>query len=1075
MRNRIFYFFCKLLIFLWINTELYSKNTQVFNLSKTDSTKIYKLGNQAFILKKAKPDSALLLANQALALSKQLNHLPSQVSLLRIKGLIYHSIRQYEAALKHNNAALKIGQQIDYQIDTLLNTIGNIHFFLKDYDNAAFHYEAALTYAKEKKDTARQIDALHNLGNMMTNSKQYEAAFDSYLKSLILQRTKKFPKKERTTIRQLTWLYLEKIDLDHGMLTLKEEAVSAEKRKDWKSLATFYRYLGLGYQKKGLHDKSLEAYQQELYIRENFEQDIRKVLATKTRIALLDIAEDDLADALNYSKKGLQIAIEKEDTIGQANFKRMIALVYLQQGHCDKAITYFRQEAATQFRQLNFSDWTTSALQGIENCLEKIDQLDSAIVYLKHNSPHASANPRWTFIQSRIAATLGKVYLKQNKFKLAKQQLEKSIELAQKGKLPQAELDATWVMYQLLVQQKQYQAAYVQLEKHQKLQKALFDEDRIKNVARLKAEYDFEKEKQALFQKNELEKRALDEQIRQQKIWILFTTFGLSFSLLLGYFIYRYQKLKRESALEQEKLRTDLQEQERIRLEEMDTFKSKLFADISHELRTPLSIIMGMNEKIKENPKEWSGEGTKLIRKNANQLLSLTNQILEIQKLESQSVMPNYVQGDVVFFLKYLLSSFETLAENKQLQLIVEASPSTIIMDYDREKLQWIVSNLLSNAIKFTPKNGQIYLKLLIVDNQLLLQVKDTGIGIPAKQKAKVFDRYFQIKNETNPNGSGIGLSLVKELVKLLNGDIQVESQVDVGSTFSVRLPITQNAPIKEGQIFQNSPLKNQEVVEQMFISNDENEKAPLPQLLIVEDNVDMIKFLVACLKGLYQIHFAKNGQEGIEKAIEMIPDIIISDVMMPVKDGYELCETLKKKEQTSHIPIILLTAKVGTNAKLNGLKKGADVYLNKPFNEKELKIRLEKLLHLRKLLQQKYAKAALPLHTQAAKPTIDDLFLQKINTFVQGQISQTDFDLETLCKHLHMSRSQVFRKVKALTGKSPSLYIRSIRLNAANKLIQSTSLTIAEIAYQVGFSSTSYFSKTYFEESKVRPSDVRK
>ena len=1074
MRNEMRNFLWKLIIFQCLSTGLYAQKAQVSSLSEKDSITIYTLKNQAFSLKKTKPDSALLLAKQALVLSEKYNHLPSQVSLLQTKGLVYQHLKQYEEALKFNNEALKIGRQINYRIDTLLNMLGNVHFLLKDYPKAVVQYEETLAYAKEKKDTIKQIDALHNLGNMMTNSNQYEQAFDYYLKSLTLQRTKKFSEKKLTSIRQITWLYLEKIDMNHGISIFEKGVALAKKRKDWKSVATFYRFLGLGYQKKGLHDKCLEAFQQELYIRENFEKDLSKVLATKTRIALLDIAEDDLDNALNYSKKGLQIAIENEDAIGKANFKRMMALVYLQQGHCDTAITYFRQEAGTQFRQLNFSVWTTSALHGIENCLEKIDHLDSAVVYLNHNSTN-TANPKWTFVQARIAATLGKVYLKQSKYQLAKKQLEKSIELAQKGNLPEAELDATWVLYQILVQQKEYQAAYAQLEKHQKLQKTLFDEDRIKNVARLKAKYDFEQEKQALFQKNELEKRALDEQIRQQKIWILFTSLGLSFSLLLGYLVYRFQRLKRESAIEQEKLRTDLQEQERIRLEEMDTFKSKLFTNISHELRTPLSIIMGMNEKINENPEEWSGKGTKLIRKNANQLLNLTNQILEIQKLESQSVIPNYIQGDVVIYLKYLLSSFESIAENKQLQLTFETSPSEIIMDYDAEKLEWIVSNLLSNAIKFTPKNGKVRLNLQSADKQLLLQVIDTGIGIPEEKKTKVFDRYYQIENDTNLNGSGIGLSLVKELVQLLKGDIAVESKIDGGSTFSVRLPITQNAPIKEGLILHNNTSNNQDTAKQTYLSDNGQEKATLPQLLIVEDNLDMIKFLETCLTGLYQIQIANNGQEGIEKAIETIPDIIISDVMMPLKDGYELCDTLKKMEQTSHIPIILLTAKVDTNAKLSGLEKGADVYLNKPFNEKELKIRLDKLLQLRKQLQQKYAQASIPIIEQEIEPTIEDLFLQKINTFVKDRMAHPDFDLGVLCQHLHMSRSQVFRKVKALTGKSPSFYIRSIRLTTAKELIESTSLTMAEIAYQVGFTSTSYFSKTFYEAYKVRPSEVRK
>lgn len=1074
MRNKINSFLWKLLIFQCISIGLYSQKVQHSLLSESDSTKIYTLSNRAFALQKTNPDSALLLVYQALELSQQFKDLPSQINLQRTEGLIYAGLKQYEQALEPNNTALKLGRKINYQVDTILNTLGNIHLFLKDYNKAALHFEEALIYAKEKKDTIGQIDALNNLGNLKSHSNQYEAAFDYYQQSLVLQRTKKSFVKELTTIRHIAWLYLEKIDLNRGIATFKEGIALAEKRKDWKSLATFYRYLGLGYQKKGFADKSLEAYQQELYVRENFEKDKGKVLATKARIALLDIAEDDLGDALNYCKKGLQIAIQKEDAVGKANFSRMMGMVYLQQGHCDTAFAYFRRESATPLNHLHFSDWTNSVLQGIANCLENMEQLDSAVVFLNRDFPNTD-NAKWTFMQARIAATLGKAYLKQSKFKLAEEQLKKSIELAQKGNLPQAELDATWVIYQLLAQQKRYQAALVQLEKHQKLQKSLFDEERIKRVTRLRANHDFEQEKQVLLQKNEAEKRILDEQIRQQRIWILFTTVGLSFSILLGYLFYRFQKLKRENVIEQEKLRADLQEQERIRLEEMDAFKTKFFVNISHELRTPLSIIMGMNEKIKEDPTQWSAEGTELIHKNTHQLLNLTNQILELHKLESQSAKLNWVQGDVVSFLKYIFRSFDSLAANKQIELIFKSPSAIIKMDYDKEKLQWIVSNLLSNAIKFTPKKGKVSLNLNKSQKQLFIQIKDTGIGIPKDQQGHIFERYFQVENKSNLQGSGIGLSLVKELIKLFNGTIEVESEEKKGTTLTVGLPITQNASFHTALNATNGMQKAQNKIENLRPSEQVQKKESLPQLLIVEDNADMVKFLAACLDKQYQLLFAQNGQEGIEKAVETIPDIIISDVMMPIKNGYELCTTLKNDEHTSHIPIILLTAKVDMDAKISGLQKGADVYLSKPFHEKELKIRLANLLQLRKQLQAKYAQIPISTEIVETQPTIENLFLQKINAFVTERMGQSDFDLSALYQHLQMSRSQVFRKVKALTGKSPTLYIRSLRLQAAHQLIQSTNLTIAEIAYQVGFSSTSYFSKTYFDEFRIRPSEVRK
>ncbi|MEM1121995.1 MAG: response regulator, partial [Bacteroidota bacterium] len=304
-------------------------------------------------------------------------------------------------------------------------------------------------------------------------------------------------------------------------------------------------------------------------------------------------------------------------------------------------------------------------------------------------------------------------------------------------------------------------------------------------------------------------------------------------------------------------------------------------------------------------------------------------------------------------------------------------------------------------------------------------------------------------------------------------GDVQVESDLEAGTTFIVRLPITQNASFAKIEHSINGKAMIADMAASLSTSENESDQTNLPQLLVVEDNPDMLKFLAACLAEQYQLHVAKNGQEGIEKAIEIIPDIIISDITMPVKNGYELCATLKKEERTSHIPIILLTAKVDVDAKLSGLERGADAYLGKPFHEKELKIRLEKLLQLRQQLQAKYAQV-LSTATIEKEPTLEDLFLQKISDFVRNHMAQGTFELSDLCQHLHMSRSQAFRKVKALTGKSPTLHIRSIRLQAAHELIQSTDLTIAEIAYQVGFSSTSYFSKTYFEEFRVRPSEVR-
>ncbi|MFK7936544.1 MAG: tetratricopeptide repeat protein [Saprospiraceae bacterium] len=1065
------HFLLSLFILLWISMELSAQPAKTSILPEPASIQIYTLGNRAFALRTTKPDSTIILSNQALKLSRQFNHLRSQVSLLRIKGLAYYSLKQYDAALENNHAALKLARQIDYRVGTILNTLGNVYFFLDDYENATRHYEQSLGYAAAKKDTIGQIDALHNLGSVGTNSGQYKAAYSYYLQSLDLQRAKKFLKIELTTLRHIGWLYFENNELQPGIEAFEEGIALAAERKDWKALATFYQYLGAAYNKKGFYDKSLAAYQQELKVREKLPADLQAA-TNKFRLVLFEVADEEIAEVLNYSQQGLQIAKDNQDEIGEIKFLRIIGYLYSLQGQCDTAITYVSQ-AIKQLEKIKLSDWKASALFGMGDCLEQLNQLDSALVYLNRSFLFAK-NSKWIEKQSTILATLGKVYFRQSKLSLAQQYLEDAIQLAQKTELPKEEANARLLMYQLLEQQKQYQPALEQLKQYQELRDFLANEERTKKVATLKANYNFAKEKEKLAQINEREKRQLDEQIQRQRNWTILTMLGLGFSLFAFYLNYRFQKIKRENALAQEKLKADLQAQKLQKAKEVDAFKTRLFVNISHELRTPLSIIMGMNEKIQENPTQWLDEGAKLIRKNTHQLLNLTNQILEFHKLESESVQLKMIQGDVVNYLKYILSSFEPLAADKDIQLAYESSAEFIMMDHDQEKLQWIVANLLSNAIKFTPAGGSVELSLQQANHQLLIQVKDTGIGIPEAEQPHIFDRYFQIANAVNPVGSGIGLSLVKELVKLLGGKVKVSSKINVGSVFTVQLPITQRANFVIAAISRSdAPIYNEITNEkQLVIDADKTES--LPQLLIVEDNPDMVQFLTACLAADYELHIAKNGQAGIDKGLELIPDLIISDVMMPMKNGYELCATLKADERTSHIPIVLLTAKADINSKLSGLKMGADAFLNKPFNEKELKIRLENLLQLRQQLQEKYAQLS-PQIQPTSELTLEDRFLQKITVFVRARMSHKDFDLENLCQHLQMSRSQVFRKVKALTGKPPSALIRTIRLHAAHELLHTSDLTVAEVAYEVGFTSSSYFSNTYLAEFNVRPSQVRK
>jgi DNA-binding response OmpR family regulator len=415
-------------------------------------------------------------------------------------------------------------------------------------------------------------------------------------------------------------------------------------------------------------------------------------------------------------------------------------------------------------------------------------------------------------------------------------------------------------------------------------------------------------------------------------------------------------------------------------------------------------------------------------------------------------------------------------------------------MDYDEVKLQHIAYNLVSNAIKFTAPNtdGKITLQVnQTTENSLPmleLSVKDTGIGIPAAHLPHIFDRFFQVDSSTTRKGtgSGIGLTLTKELVEMMGGTIAVKSTVGTGSTFRIRLPVRREATTASQQqtvAVSRSPKPEKPrhattpTPAEVEAVDDEN-----PQLLIIEDNPDIIAYLRSILGKDYAIETAQNGQAGIDKALEQVPDIIITDVMMPEKDGYEVCATLKTDERTSHIPIIMLTAKATEADRLTGLKTGADAYLMKPFNKEELLVRLEKLIELRRALQQRYARAAGPLgiyglpedKKPGSTPTLDDLFLEKIRQVIDEKIDQPELGIADLCATVHLGHTQVFRKLKALTGEHPTGLIRKVRLHKAKVLLQTTELNISEIAYDLGFTDPAYFSRAFSQEFGVPPSGVR-
>ncbi|MCB0581115.1 MAG: response regulator [Phaeodactylibacter sp.] len=578
--------------------------------------------------------------------------------------------------------------------------------------------------------------------------------------------------------------------------------------------------------------------------------------------------------------------------------------------------------------------------------------------------------------------------------------------------------------------------------------------------------------------------------------WWAYALYGLLLSAAF-YTLYRYQLSRR------------LQLAEASRLRDLDAFKTRFYTNITHEFRTPLTVILGLAGQALDNSRRKREEAVHLIRRNGQHLLRLVNQMLDLSKAESGTLKARIVQGDIVRFLKYSLESYHSWAEGRQIELHFSSEAESLAMDFDPEKVQDIFANLLSNALKATPAGGRITVRVAADDQFLSCAVEDTGHGIEEEQLPYVFDRFFSRlparssppeggglgiggRSEVQPEpsypprgdggglfssggpggaGTGIGLALTKELLHLLGGRIEVWSAPGQGSRFTFYLPIRREADSPSRSPADSSGLA---AAAEPFPSPSgragEGLTSPPPleglggRLLIIEDNPDVVYYLRSCLRGRYHIQVAADGQEGVEMALREVPDIIISDVMMPRRDGLEACRILKADERTSHIPIILLTARAAIEDKIQGIRRGADAYLSKPFHREELDAQLEQLLLQRRRLQEHFSRPDAPPPGEAERP--EAAFLQKVRACILEYLEEENFGVEELADALFLSRTQLFRKVKALTGRNVAAFIHQVRIGQVKQLLATSDLTVSEIAFRTGFSDPSYLRKVFLKET---------
>ncbi len=547
----------------------------------------------------------------------------------------------------------------------------------------------------------------------------------------------------------------------------------------------------------------------------------------------------------------------------------------------------------------------------------------------------------------------------------------------------------------------------------------------------------------------------------------------------------------RQLTINRERLKNELQweHMQLTKMQEMSELKSKFFANISHEFRTPLTLILGpLKSLLNGTYKGDMNSQFKLMVRNADRLLRLINQILDLSRLESGSMKLRVSPGDLIKFIKPIAYSFTSHAERQLITYKCKFPDNDIQIYFEADKIEKVVVNLLSNAFKYTPEFGKVDFEIQENDNEVIIQVSDTGIGIPENQIDHVFNRFYQVDNGQQ-KGSGIGLALTKELVELHKGTISVESKPDEGSLFRIILKkgrehfseddiIRSSLSPQEYHISElmgvNNDIKDPESVEESSPITDDSGAEEHPSILVVEDNEDMRSFISEYLFSEYKILEADNGQTALEIARENHPDVIISDIMMSEMNGFELCKRIKGDVRTSHIPVILLTAKASVESTEKGFEVGADYYMTKPFNPKLLELRIKNILrtrdHIRHQLLHVQDMSLEPKNLKIGSKDQD--FLNSVVKCVEDNLANSDFGIDHLCKELALSRTQLYRKLKGLVGQSANEFIRSFRLKRAAQLLKTQELTISEVTYQVGFNDLQYFRYCFKEQFGVNPSE---
>lgn len=772
----------------------------------------------------------------------------------------------------------------------------------------------------------------------------------------------------------------------------------------------------------------------------------------------LTLGNKDAAESI--FRKSLAGENELNSALGQAINTANIGAIFESRGQYDSAYVYFQQS-------LSYNRQAQSYL-GISLCYnhfgrlyENKGELDKALEnYNKAYDIMKGKSDHWHWLESCIS--MARVLLLQNSLTQARIYLTQARETAQAIN-SFGHLSAIYKLdYLYFLKQNDCKQALESYIQSQAYADSVNNEGNINHLQNLRVNYEIEKNSKEI---NQVKQNYMEEQRNKRIILVvsilvlLMTCSGIIF---LWYAL--RMRLKTNHTLRQmERMRTDF------------------FTNITHEFRTPLTVILGLVEQMRKTDvsKDETERYLLSIQRQGNNLLELVNQLLDMSKLMAKADRKQWYRGNIVAYVRMALDCYREYASSHYINLLFVPESNSIEMDFVPEYFNKITSNLLSNALKYTPSDGVIKVEMKKEKSLLIWQVFNTGKEIPEVEVSRIFETFYQGSNNDKQIGTGIGLPFTRQMVESMNGTITVTNKKGEGVVFTIFLPLNQD-------LTESQPWIEEAVAKKPFhekrdpkISQTEEhgiDNKSCPSILIVEDNPDISFYISTLLNGKYHLDYASNGEEGISKAKNCMPELILTDLMMPGMDGYTLCHEIRQSEILNHIPIIIITAKSGVEDRIHGLEEGADAYLLKPFNAEELLVRVEKLLEQRRQLRDKYSKALQEGSEQSVELTPRDRdFLNRLTAIIHNHLADKNLNADLIADKICMSRTQLNRKIRAITDYTATTYILRIRMEKAKRLLSSTEYPIGEIAMACGFEDTSYFARVFKQMFDVTPTQFRK